>query len=262
MSWFGPKKAKVAVALNLDRPHESVPAGQIHYAIGDVHGRLDLLRGLLKKIEADAVLSPTKSIHLIFLGDYIDRGADARGVIDLLTILKRDGEDQVTALKGNHEEALLSFLDDPSGGPAWSQHGGGETLRSYGVKPPRDPADEAGWSEARDAFAAALPAPHLAFLQSLQLFSRAGDYVFVHAGVRPGVPMADQDEHDLLWIRRSFMDAPRAFDNEIVVHGHTPGAEPALGPGRIGVDTGAYATGVLTAARLEADRLSFIQTDA
>ena len=109
--------------------------------------------------------------------------------------------------------------------------------------PEDDAADEEGWIAARDAFAAALPAAHLSFLQDLKLFCTAGDYVFVHAGVRPGVPLDDQDEHDLLWIRRSFMEGPRAFDGEIVVHGHTPAAEPALGPGRIGVDTGAYATG-------------------
>ena len=261
MSWFGSKKPKANTALNLDRPHESVPPGQIHYAIGDVHGRLDLLRALLKKIETDAALEPDKTIHLTFLGDYVDRGQESRGVIDLLTTLKQDGGKQVTAIKGNHEEALLSFLEDPSSGAAWSEHGGGETLRSYGVEPPKDAADEEGWSAARDALAASLPLAHLAFLHDLRLFSTAGDYVFVHAGVRPGVPLEDQDEHDLLWIRRSFMQGPRALDQQVVVHGHTPATEPALGPGRVGVDTGAYATGVLTAARLEDDRIGFIQTD-
>ena len=243
-----------------DAPPAFVPADQIHYAIGDIHGRVDLLRTILKTINADADLTPTKTVHLTFLGDYVDRGQESRGVIELLTMLTRDGGGHVIALKGNHEEALLTFLDDPSTGPAWAEHGGRETLRSYGVEAPRTVSDAEGWVLARDAFASALPAAHLEFLQDLQMFTAVGDYVFVHAGVRPGVPIDEQTPRDLLWIRDAFMDGPRALQNAVVVHGHTPAAEPTLGPGRIGVDTGAYATGVLTAIRLEDDRQSFLRT--
>jgi serine/threonine protein phosphatase 1 len=238
----------------------SVPAGEIYYAIGDVHGRLDLLRALLRSIDADARRTPSKAVNLVFLGDYIDRGQESRGVIELLTVLKRDGGVRVTALRGNHEEALLGFIADPSTGGAWAEHGGRETLKSYGVEPPRAMTDAEGWSAARDAFVAALPRAHLDFLRELQLFAVVGDYVFVHAGVRPGVPLEHQEAHDLMWIRKDFMEAPRVLDAQVVVHGHTPTAEPSEGPGRIGVDTGAYATGVLTAVKLEDDRRSFIQT--
>lgn len=237
-----------------------VPAGQIHYAIGDIHGRLDLLQTLLTKIERDSAQTPSKAVHLTFLGDYVDRGQESRGVIELLAHLKREGRARVTALKGNHEEALLGFLADPSTGAAWAEHGGRETLKSYGVNPPRSLTDAEGWTAARDALAFALPQTHRDFLQGLQLFATVGGYIFVHAGVRPGVPIDQQDAHDLLWIRKDFIDAPRALAEAVVVHGHTPTAEPSQAPGRLGVDTGAYATGVLTAVRLEADRRSFIRT--
>ena len=260
MSWLRPKWLQDNTGRTPRGVAASVPSDQIHYAIGDVHGRLDLLRSLLKSITADAERSPSKTVHLVFLGDYVDRGKESRGVIELLTVLKRDGRGHVVALKGNHEEALLGFLADPSTGAAWAEHGGRETLKSYNVDPPRSMTDMEGWIVARDAFAAALPPAHLDFLQELQLFATVGDYIFVHAGVRPGVPIERQDAHDLLWIRKDFMEAPRAFERTVVVHGHTPAAEPAEGPGRIGVDTGAYATGVLTAVRLEDDRRSFIRT--
>ncbi len=260
MTWFKPKWVKTIGGRGAAASAPCIPGGQICYAVGDVHGRLDLLRLLLKKIEADAATSPGKAIHLVFLGDYLDRGADSNGVVDLLTVLKRAGGEQLTVLKGNHEEALLGFLTDPSTGAAWAEHGGRETLKSYGVDPPRDMTDMQGWASTRDAFARALPPEHLSLLSNLQLFATVGDYIFVHAGVRPGVALEHQDAHDLLWIRNEFMDAPRALADKVVVHGHTPRAEPALGAGRIGVDTGAYATGVLTAVRLEDDRRSFIQT--
>ena len=259
MSWLKRTFGGLRGDATPDRAAVSVPQGQIYYAIGDIHGRLDLLRILLKKIDTDAAQTPSKRVRIIFLGDYVDRGQDSRGVIDLLAVMKRDGGEQVTALKGNHEEALLGFLADPSTGPAWAEHGGRETLKSYGVDAPRRSDDEAGWAATRDAFALALPEPHLIFLKNLQLFDIVGDYIFVHAGVRPGVPMEQQEEHDLLWIRQEFLSAPRASVG-IVVHGHTPSAEPTLAPGRIGVDTGAYATGILTAVRLEDDCSRFVRT--
>ncbi len=259
MSWLRPSWTKLRGGREPEHALASTPPGQIYYAIGDVHGRLDLLRTLLKKIEADAARTPSKTVSLTFLGDYVDRGQDSRGVIELLTVLARDGGDHVTALKGNHEEAMLGFLADPTTGAAWAEHGGRETLKSYGVDPPRNLTDAEAWATTRNAFAANLPPAHLDFLRNLQLFAIVGDYIFVHAGVRPGIPIEHQDERDLLWIRQEFLGAPRALD-QVVVHGHTPSAEPSLAPGRIGVDTGAYATGVLTAVRLEDDRQSFIRT--
>lgn len=258
MDWFKTRMGALT-GRKAERFVASVPEGEVVYAVGDVHGRADLLRDLLKKIEADWSASPAQTMRLLMLGDYVDRGAESKGVLDILVGLVSQGGERMIAMKGNHEEALLGFLLDPTTGAAWAEHGGRETLVSYGVTPPRGRGDDEAWKEARDAFAKVIPASHLSFLQNLQLFATVGDYVFVHAGLRPGTPLDQQEEHDLLWIRKEFLDSP-AWTNHVVVHGHTPMAEPALRPGRIGVDTGAYATGVLTAVRLEGDRRSFIRT--
>jgi serine/threonine protein phosphatase 1 len=220
------------------------------YAVGDVHGRADLLEALLGELEADreAAGAPPPTL-LVFLGDLIDRGPDPRGVIDQVRALGGDAHWRVVALKGNHEDALLRFLDDPTFGPVWMQFGGEATLAAYGVAAPRGGV-EAEWTAARDAFRAALGPEHLEFLRSLPLTFEWGDYLFVHAGVRPGVPLAEQTEHDLLWIREPFLLSGRAAD-KVVVHGHTPARAPQLSRWRIGVDTGACFTGVLTALRVD-----------
>jgi serine/threonine protein phosphatase 1 len=152
-------------------------------------------------------------------------------------------------LKGNHEEAMLTFLDDPSIGPKWVEHGGGPTLIAYGVSPPYAHAGQSEWERTSSELARALPDQHRNLLETLALSHVAGDYVFVHAGLRPGIALEDQDEQDLLWIRREFIRATSGFD-KVVVHGHTAEPEVALLSHRIGVDTGAYATGVLSAVRL------------
>lgn len=237
----------------------TTPDGIVIYAVGDVHGRADLLRLLLQKIEADAS-SEAGAIELIFLGDYVDRGRDSRGVVDAVLALAADPRLRVYALKGNHEEAVLGFLSDPSTGPAWSQHGGRETLLSYGVTPPAS-VGRADWQAIREAFAAALPPSHLAFFQSLDLSIERGGYVFVHAGLRPGTPIAQQSAQDLLWIRHDFILHDGAHE-KVVVHGHTPEPEPFSGPYRIGVDTGAYATNVLTAVKLKGGERSFLSVRA
>jgi serine/threonine protein phosphatase 1 len=235
------------------------PGGRRVYAVGDIHGRADLLRRLLSAIEEDARdLAPADRPVLIFIGDYIDRGEDSRGVIDQVLALRRSDRFEAHALKGNHEEALLQFLVDPWFGSTWAEYGGLQTLASYGVSPPlRKRADQ--WETARDALAAALPPEHLAFFSSLALTVSFGDYTFVHAGVRPGVPLQDQQEHDLLWIRDDFLHARTPLERSVVVHGHTPEAEPYLSTRRIGIDTGAYATGVLTAVRLSGEDCAFLQ---
>jgi serine/threonine protein phosphatase 1 len=234
------------------------PDGQVIYAVGDIHGRLDLLNQLLDQIASDVAASRDAAATLAFLGDYVDRGPDSRSVVETLKQLKDNGGERVVTLKGNHEEALLGFLADPSAGAAWVEHGGRETLLSYGVSLPHRPSPEE-WEEVREQFASALPQDHLRFFQSLDLFQTRGDYVFVHAGVKPGVPLADQEEHDLLWIRDEFLQSGR-LGEKVVVHGHTPVERPAVTNVRIGIDTGAYATGVLTALKLKGEEQCFLQT--
>ncbi len=173
--------------------------GRLIYAIGDVHGRLDLLQDLLRQIgdDADRVADAGAPV-LVFLGDYVDRGAYSRGVIDCLIGLSTLPDIEMRALKGNHEQAMLSFLADPEIGPAWVQQGGAATLVSYGVAAPQTRIPHDLWQEASEALAEALPPEHLRFLESLELYAEYGDYVFVHAGLKPGVPIERQSEQDLL----------------------------------------------------------------
>ena len=233
-------------------------AGEVVYAIGDVHGRADLLDALLSRIADEE--GPGGGYRLVLLGDYIDRGPDSRRVVERLSELLRGPGPRVAALKGNHEAMLLGFLEDPARGPAWAAAGAYETLRSYDVAPAAPPAGAQAWADASRRLAEALPPEHLALLQALPLTARSGDYLFVHAGVRPGRALEAQVEEDLLWIRKPFLNGPPS-DAYVVVHGHTPTAgEPDLAPGRIGLDTGAYATGRLTALRLEGASQRFLQT--
>lgn len=236
--------------------------GRLVYAVGDVHGRLDVLEQLIQIIVGDVrSLEPRRQPMLVFLGDYVDRGPESAGVVDRLLRLKSKPAFEVRTLKGNHEEALLQFLGDPNFGQTWAEHGGLATISSYGVQPPLGRLDPELWARARDAFDEALPAKHRAFYESLELTVEVGDYLFVHAGVRPGVAIADQAERDLLWIRSEFLQAPGPF-GKVVVHGHTPMEEPQILPHRMGIDTGAYATGVLTAVRLQGEDQRLMQARA
>lgn len=237
--------------------------GRRLYAVGDIHGRLDLLGPLLEEIHRNAFQGElqTKPV-LIFLGDYVDRGASSKGVVDRVLKLEREADFELCALKGNHDDALLSFLTDATLGPAWCEHGGTQTLVSYGVLPPiARPDDAEAWEATREAFAERLPQGHLRFFHQLKSTAVYGDYVFVHAGLRPGVALEAQSELDLLWIRDDFLDASEPFE-KIVVHGHTPQEDVFIGRRRIGIDTGAYATGVLTAVRLEGNDRRIVQTRA
>jgi serine/threonine protein phosphatase 1 len=213
----------------------------------------------MREIQADARLArgPARPL-LIFLGDYVDRGPDSRGVIDFVLRTQTEADFEVVALKGNHEDALLRYLDDPHFARAWAVNWGEATLRSYGVDPPRCEAD---CPTARRALAAALPPAHRTFLESLQLSVTVGDYLFVHAGVRPGVALAEQDANDLIWIRYEFLESEDDF-GKVVVHGHTPALDPEPRRNRIGIDTGVYFTGVLTAVRLEGADRRFLQARA
>jgi serine/threonine protein phosphatase 1 len=226
--------------------------GQLIYAVGDIHGRYDLLKDLLTRIAADiAARAAGRRPILVFLGDYVDRGPDPAKVLEALAWLKRRPDLEVHLLKGNHEQALLEFLDAPERGAGWLRYGGLETLAGYGVALPDPDLGEADMARARDDFLAEMPATHLRLLQALELMVEVGDYAFVHAGVRPGVALAEQAEHDLLWIRQEFLESPGPFEKTIV-HGHTwLDHRPQLTEGRLSLDTGAYFTGVLTACRLE-----------
>lgn len=234
------------------------PAGEIVYAVGDLHGRLDLLERLLPLIAADAAGSDAKRRFLVFLGDYVDRGPDSRGVIDRLMAGPLDGFEQVCLL-GNHEAWLLDFLDDPGAGAGWLMNGGAETLASYGVRAGFGLTNRGRLDAVRTNFLAALPADHRAWLQALPLMWRRGDYAFVHAGVRPGVALDDQDARDLVWIREDFLWSEADF-GAVVVHGHSICDAPESLENRICIDTGAFASGRLTCVALEGVERRFLQT--
>jgi serine/threonine protein phosphatase 1 len=237
-----------------------VPSGRRVYAVGDVHGRADLLIRLMQDLREDIARGEYKGRPvLIFLGDYIDRGFQSKEVIDAL-ISDIVSPFETYFLKGNHEAAMLQFLNDPSIGPRWAEYGGAETLVSYGVQPPRTRTSLDDWKQASAALKTALPSEHLHFLNNLDLSVRIGDYLFVHAGVRPGIPIDQQTEQDLLWIREEFLSDRRSFE-AVVVHGHTPEQKPYRDGRRIGLDTGAYLSGRLTAARFEHDQVDFIATE-
>ena len=236
----------------------TVPEGTRVYAIGDIHGRLDLLEHMEDMIQHDASQDAPARRVVVYLGDYVDRGMEARQVVERLMAHALDGFELIH-LKGNHEEFLLSFLEDARIGPGWLRNGGNTTLYSYGVRPPDRPTDVAALERARQEFARKLPARHLDFYRSLSLSHVEGDYLFVHAGILPGRPLAQQEPNDLLWIRDEFL-ASQANHGKLVVHGHTIFEEPDIQPNRIGIDTGAYATGRLTALVLEGATQRFLQT--
>ncbi len=242
------------LASEVLREKPCVPAGRRIYAVGDVHGRADLLSKLFTRIDDDLKARPTADSVELFLGDYIDRGPNSRQVIDLL-IARRRGHD-VMFLKGNHEDCVLQFLSDPTVLSDWKNIGGLNTLLSYGVTPTRrdDPKSQ---HKVATAFRQAMPDNHRRFLQGLALSFTCGDFFFAHAGVRPGIPLRKQSEQDLLWIRDDFLLHEEDF-GKIVVHGHTPAKEPDIRPNRINIDTGAYATGRLTCLVLEGDQMGFL----
>src|SRR5215813_404556 len=235
----------------------SIPADLRIYAVGDVHGRLDLLDQLLSLIDADIALRPTSRPLHVFLGDYIDRGAFSRETIDRLIQLGRERE--CVFLKGNHELIALKCLSDRSNlFDQWMRLGGLETLMSYGVSFGHL-ASGKPIVELQAAFHHALPQAHLRFFRDLQLSFECGDFFFVHAGVKPGVELARQMENDLLWIREEFLSSSEDF-GKIVIHGHTPAPDIEVLPNRINIDTGAFATGRLTCLVIADASLSVIDT--
>ena len=239
-------------------PVRAVPAGTRVYAVGDIHGSLLPLRLLRGAIFEHATAHPIARKCLIYLGDYIDRGFDSRAVIDVLIKEPLPGFEHVF-LKGNHEDGMLRFLADGSNVSFWIAYGGIATMFSYGVTPPDPVADENEVTRARTELAKNLPPEHLDFLTHLQRFHVEGDYLFVHAGIRPGVPLEDQREEDLLWIREEFLKSRQEF-GKCVVHGHSISRQPDFQNNRIGIDTGAFASGTLTCLVLEGTKHELIAT--
>jgi serine/threonine protein phosphatase 1 len=231
-----------------------VPEGLRIYAVGDIHGRADLLENVFSRIDEDLKNDPIAETIHVFLGDYIDRGNDSAGVLDLLT--KRATAYRMICLMGNHELYLTEFLENPRILGAWAQYGALPTLASYGLKPTLN----AGPKEQTDlakGLCNAMPESHGRFLAGLQLSYTCGDFFFVHAGVRPGTSLSRQREEDMLWIREDFLLHEEPFE-KIIVHGHTPVKEPEVRKNRINIDTGAYATGRLTCLKLEQDKILFV----
>ncbi len=233
----------------------SIPPGVRVYAVGDIHGRADLLEQVFARIDADLRRHPIANPIEIFLGDYIDRGPKSAEV--LTQLINRGKTHQTICLKGNHEIYILEFLHNPAVLRSWGQFGGLTTLLSYGLTPTSLSPKPEQEAELSLGLGRALPQSHRHFLGALPLSFICGDYFFVHAGVRPGAQLSRQREEDLLWIREDFLDHEESFE-KVVVHGHTPVIEPDVRRNRINLDTGAYATGRLTCLRLEGDQISFI----
>lgn len=207
----------------------SAPPDRKTYAIGDIHGSLDKLGRLLRRCEQDAAGA---AMAFVFLGDYIDRGQDSRGVIEALIALQARVGDAATFLMGNHEALALEAIDDETTAAAWLVNNGDATLRSYGVRRPSD-----------------MPADHVAWLRALKFFHDDGRRFYAHAGVNPRKPLDAQDAFDLIWIREPFLSDPRDH-GRLVVHGHTPvsSGQPDLRSNRLNLDTGAVYGRALTAA--------------
>jgi serine/threonine protein phosphatase 1 len=242
------------LALPVQRAKRRVPDDTRIYAIGDVHGRADLLRQMFSAIDASLLSHPVKNVVQVLLGDYIDRGPHSREVID--TLLARARRNRMVYLKGNHESYAVRFLSDPTVLSEWRQVGGINTLLSYGLRPStRD--DPLTQRQIASAFHAAMPESHHRFLRGLPLSFTCGDFFFAHAGVRPGVPLTRQCEEDLLWIRDDFLLHREDF-GKIIVHGHTPAKRADVRSNRINIDTGAYATGRLTCLILQGEYMAVI----
>ena len=227
----------------------ALPPGERIYAVGDIHGCLDRLVALHEAIAEDIVGRPVARTTLVHLGDYVDRGADSAQAIDWLINRPPVPADEIVNLMGNHEYMMLSALAgaDKQAPDVWLTNGGADSLLSWGISRTVPPA---GWAER-------IPRQHLLFLRDLPVSRRIGPYLFVHAGIRPGVPLDQQTRHDMMWIREPFLSS-RADHGAVVVHGHTPKREPVVLPNRIAIDTGAVLGGDLTCAVLEADTLGFL----
>ncbi|MEG3089578.1 metallophosphoesterase [Sphingomonas sp. PB4P5] len=233
------------------------PEGQRVYAVGDIHGQLDLLDDLLAQIEDDILARPVPTIGIVFLGDLIDRGPDSAGVVERLCTL-RHFPAKALFLMGNHEEVLLRVLNaEPGLAYDWLGYGGDTCAESYGV--PAAALQAMSEQRIAEQLRAAIPQRHIAFLEGFGDTFRFGGYLLVHAGMRPGVPIEQQQPQDLRWIRQPFLSDGHDHGC-MVVHGHTISDGVDRRTNRIGIDTGAYRTGILTAAVIEGSDVRFLAT--
>ena len=229
------------------------PAGMRLYAIGDVHGCDAQLAEIHHRIAADLAAQPPADHRIIHVGDYADRGPDSAGAVGRLARLTAES-DRMICLRGNHDQMLIDFLADPEGsGSLFFDNGGDATLRSYGLTGTTDD----GYAPLARDLATHMPPADLAFIGGLPLTARFGDYLFVHAGIRPGVPLDEQDPQDLLWIRHEFLRSRRDH-GVVVVHGHTPATKPETRSNRINIDTGVVFGGPLTCVVLEGTEYRFL----
>jgi serine/threonine protein phosphatase 1 len=246
-----PKEASMA------RP-PFAPPGERVYAIGDIHGSLLQLETLVRRIEEDIAQHPGIKGRLVFLGDYIDRGPFSKGVIEFV-LHGLPASLNAFFLRGNHEDMILRFLKgDMPAGEGWLQYGGIATLLSYGIAPPATVTPET-MAELQKNMQACIPPEHLKFFADAKLYLILGDYCFVHAGIKPSVAMSDQSQDDFLWIRKEFL-VSQADHGKMIIHGHNISLEPDIRSNRIGIDTGAYATGRLTCLVLQDDKQHMIHT--
>jgi len=226
----------------------SLPAETRIYAVGDIHGCVDLLADIVARIDDDLRRRPVRHSAEVYLGDYIDRGSDSCGVIDLLAT--RMIRNRAICLRGNHEAMLEAFLQDPAALPDWLPLGARQTLASYGIAVTGHSTAAALHLELRDRF----PPTHALFLQCLRNSYCCGDFFFVHAGVRPNVLIELQNPHDMMWIRNEFLDATHDH-GKYIVHGHSPVPYPDIRSNRVNIDTGAWRSGVLTCIAIEEDTI-------
>lgn len=250
----GPARRAIPIA---GRP----PEGMRVYAVGDIHGRADLLQRMFSAIRKDAArATSTLQVAVILLGDLIDRGMQSREVVDLAIAPELPPGFAYTVLMGNHERMLLDFMETGRGGAAWLDMGGAATAASYDCAPPAGQPSRSMLARLREDLNRQIPERHRHFLRNLPVSKVYEDYLFVHAGIHPGRPLARQRDSDMLWIRTLFLRNPGPFE-KIVVHGHNITEAPEMLHHRIGVDTGAYATGVLSAIVLEAETRRVLQVE-
>lgn len=244
--------------LKTKRVEASAPDGTRVYAIGDIHGRADLLTELYEMIRADAARYTDLRKVLVYIGDYVDRGMQSKEVVDVVIDQPLPGF-EIVHLKGNHEDLMLDFLEDTRNADIWLENGGKATLYSYGVHPDGNVAPDERLESARKLLIENVPKRHMDFLNNLLPWHIEGDYLFVHAGIRPRVSLCDQDDREMLWIRDEFLSS-NVDHGKMVVHGHSISWKPDIKKNRIGIDTGAFASGVLTCLVLQGTERTFLHT--
>jgi serine/threonine protein phosphatase 1 len=230
----------------------SAPADTRIYAVGDIHGRADLLSEITARIDDDIRRRPIAHTVEVYLGDYVDRGPHSRTVIDLLAV--RLVANHAVCLRGNHEAVMEGFLQDPAILQYWEPLGGMQTLASYGIELHGDTETAL---DLQRRFLAAFPRAHELFMQCLRNQFACGDFLFAHAGIRPDVPIEQQDVNDLIWIRDEFLESTHTHER-FIVHGHTPVPHPDIRHNRINIDTAAWRTGTLTCIAIEGSTIMFL----